>query len=217
MVLVRKYVLKVIVDSQKFIKRSFYFMKKFLSMALATIMALNVNVLSSKNIAAASFWESFYVAEGDYESDNLKFDIPKDDLKRKKIKITVEKEEESSELKIFLKFISWAAYSALLAYVGFTVATFPGLNKETKNKLREFAKANNKFLGCAQNKMNSYYNAASAASTNLKESYYNAVNSASTKLKESYYNFCPADTTNGFCDCLLKKLGIESVNTTDEA
>ncbi len=199
MVLVRKYVLKVIVDSPKFIKRSFYFMKKFLSMALATIMALNVNVLSSKNIAAASFWESYYVEEGDYESDNLKFDFPKDGLNGNKIKITVEKEEESSELKIFLKFISWAAYSALLAYVGFTVATFSGLNEETKNKLREFAKANNKFLGYTQNKMTSYYNAAS------------------TKLNETYNNFCPTNTTNGVYDCLFKKLGIRSVNKADEA
>ncbi len=89
MVLVRKYVLKVIVDSPKFIKRSFYFMKKFLSMALATIMALNVNVLSSKNIAAASFWESYYVEEGDYESDNLKFDFPKDGLNGKDRKSVV--------------------------------------------------------------------------------------------------------------------------------
>lgn len=179
-------------------------MKKFLSMALAAIMALNVNVLSGQNIAAADSWENagYFTncsenwEEGTYEFDNLNFDIPKDNLKGKKIKVTIEKEEESSKLKTFLKFISWAAYTALLAYVGFTVATFSGLNEKTKNKLGEFTEANNKFLGDIQNKTIGYYNNATA------------------KLNEAYKNFCPANTTNGFYDCLLKNLGIKPMNTT---
>lgn len=47
----------------KFIKRSFYFMKKFLSMALALVMVCNFTLLGSRNIAAAEGWVDYYDAE----------------------------------------------------------------------------------------------------------------------------------------------------------
>lgn len=176
-------------------------MKKFLSMALAAIMAFNVNVLSSKNIAAADFWDGYcYVEEGNYRSDNLNFDIPKDDLKGKnKIKITVEKEEESSKLKTFLKFISWAAYTALLAYVGFTVATFSGLNENTQKKIEEFANSNNKVLNNAINKTTGFYN------------------NITSNIQATYNGFCPKDTTNGVFDCVLKNLRFRPMANTTTA
>lgn len=175
-------------------------MKKFLSMALAAIMAFNVNFLGNKNIAAADGWDDYYYVAEDYESDNFNLDIPEENLNgNNKIKITVEKEKEPSKLKTFFKFISLAAYTALLAYVGFTVATFSGLNESTQKKIEEFANSNNKVLNNAINKTTGFYN------------------NITSNIQATYNGFCPKDTTNGVFDCVLKNLGFRPMANTTTA
>ncbi len=114
-------------------------MKKFLSMALALVMAFNFTLLSSRNIVAAEGWADYYDEtwqfEG-YDDEYVAFRIPQQSFKNlinsgnyKLVKydgndVIVEFhkedvkeiiEEKPSKLRKFLKAALWAAYTGIAA------------------------------------------------------------------------------------------------------
>ncbi len=221
-------------------------MKKFLSMALAVLMAYNFTFLGSGNVAAAmpedeqhynnldsdddyseeeEYYDSNLDSDDNYNKEYYDFNIALDNYSCDFNENSPKEEKKGNKLsKVWtvVKVFSLAACIAFLGYIVIYLTTNPALsnNPKVKKLVEEIKIFLSKMKGIV-----SGYNIKNPKVKEVIEKINNLLSETKDtvsgyyiidQMNKFYENVCPASKTNGAWDCLLKSLRLRGAAAAQE-